>query len=328
MNLQSQRYILLLLITSVNISFGQNAKSRSFKRETARNPVISSGEHISINSDLITLSVTVTDAGGHHVRGLDRESFIILDENVPQTISFFRDDDGPASIGIVFDTSGSITEDKLIRSKLALSHFIDTSHPHDEFFLIGFNSKIEQLLNRTRDSDAVLDKFTYVQPRGNTALYDAAYLGINKVMTGSHNKRAILIISDGEDNYSRYTLGDVRRLVKESDVIIYAVGILGPELNASLKGRVSGRRVLEELTSLTGGKAFFPKDGAEMHDAFEYIALDMRYRYSIGYKPLNFTADGRWHRTKVQLKIPVNAPGRLFVRSRAGYYAGVITRDK
>lgn len=272
-----------------------------------------------LNSDLITLNVTVTDSYGRYVKGLDKGAFTILDDKSPQEISFFSDDDSPASVGVIFDVSGSMNGDKIARAREALSRFIQTSHDKDEYFLIGFNNRAQLLLDRTRDSEAVLNKLTFVQTRGQTALYDAAYLGVEKVSRGTHPKRAILLISDGQDNNSRYTFNELRRLLKESDVLIYAVGILGGGDPSSSLG-MGGQAILDELASVSGGKAFFPNTSAEMNEIFERIALELRHQYSIGYRPSNFIGDGKWHRLKVKVTPPRGLP-RLFVRNKEGYYA-------
>ncbi|MDQ3253749.1 MAG: VWA domain-containing protein, partial [Acidobacteriota bacterium] len=215
--------------------------------------------------------------------------------------------------------SGSMNGEKIQRARQALMRFIDTSHTSDEYFLIGFNSRAQLLLDRTRNSDALIDKLTFVSTKGQTALYDACYLGVEKVTRGTHPKRAVLLISDGQDNSSRYTFGELRRLLKESDVIIYAVGILGGHDDSSSLG-IGGRSILEELAGVSGGKAFFPSTSAEMNDTFERIALELRNQYSIGYRPGNFTPNGKWRKLKVKVQPPRGLP-RLFVRSKEGYYA-------
>ncbi|HEV7475822.1 MAG TPA: VWA domain-containing protein [Pyrinomonadaceae bacterium] len=271
------------------------------------------------NTDLITFTVTVTDTYGRYVSGLGKSAFQVLDEKKPQEITFFSDDDAPVSVGVIFDVSGSMSGDKIRRSRDALSKFIQTSHNMDEYFLIAFNSRAQLLLDKTRDGNAVLDKLTFVQTRNNTALYDACYLGVEKVQRGSHPKRALLLISDGQDNNSRYTFNELRRLLKESDVTLYGIGILSGADAGSSMG-MEGQGILDELASVSGGKAFFPRSNAEMDDIFEQIALELRHQYSIGYKPTNFTNDGRWHKIKVKVTPPRGLP-RLFVRSREGYYA-------
>lgn len=272
-----------------------------------------------VNTDLITLTVTVTDTYGRYVSGLGKNAFTVLDDKQPQEISFFSDDDSPVSVGVIFDVSGSMSGDKIRRARDALANFIQTSHNSDEYFLIAFNSRAQLLLDKTRDGDAVLDKLTFVQTKNNTALYDACYLGVEKVQRGVHPKRALLLISDGQDNNSRYTFNEVRRLLKESDVVLYSVGILsGSDAGSSLG--MEGQGILDELSSVSGGKAFFPRSSAEMDDIFEQIALELRHQYSIGYKPTNFANDGKWHKVKVKVTPPRGLP-RLFVRSKEGYYA-------
>ena len=177
-----------------------------------------------VNTDLITLTVTVTDTYGRYVSGLSRGAFTLLDEKVPQEITYFSDDDSPVSVGVIFDVSGSMSGEKVKKAREALSKFIQTSHNSDEYFLIGFNSRAQLLLDKTRDGNAVLDKLMFVQTRNNTALYDACYLGVEKVQRGAHPKRALLLISDGQDNNSRYTFNELRRLLKESDVVFVRRG--------------------------------------------------------------------------------------------------------
>jgi Ca-activated chloride channel family protein len=272
-----------------------------------------------VNTDLITFTVTVTDTYGRFVSGLGKSAFTVLDEKKPQEITFFSDDDAPVSVGVIFDVSGSMSGDKVRRARDALSKFVQTSHNSDEYFLIGFNSRAQLLLDKTRDGNAVLDKMTFVQTRGNTALYDACYLGVEKVQRGAHPKRALLLISDGQDNNSRYTFNELRRLLKESDVVLYGIGILGGGDAGSALG-MEGQGILDELANVSGGKAFFPRSAAEMDDIFEQIALELRHQYSIGYKPSNFSNDGKWHKVKVKVTPPRGLP-RLFVRTKEGYYA-------
>ena len=272
-----------------------------------------------VNTDLITLTVTVTDTYGRYVSGLDKKAFKVFEDKEEQEIEYFSDDDTPVSVGILFDVSGSMSQDKIRKAREALSRFIQTSHDSDEYFLIGFNSRAQLLLDKTRDGDAVLNKMTFVETRGNTALYDACYLGVEKVTRGAHQKRAILLISDGQDNDSRYTFSEVRRLLKESDVVVYSIGILGGNDPGSSLG-MEGQSTLDELSAVSGGKAFFPNTSAEMDELFERIALELRHQYSIGYRPKNFKNDGKWHKLKVKVTPPRGLP-RLFVRSREGYYA-------
>jgi Ca-activated chloride channel family protein len=263
--------------------------------------------------------LTVTDLYGRYVSGLDKDAFTIFDNGEEQEITFFSDSDAPVSLGVLFDVSGSMSGEKIQKARKALSRFINSSHPNDEYFLIAFNSRAQLLLDRTRDGDAVLQKLTLVNPRQNTALYDAVYLGIERVTRGSHQKRALLIISDGQDNASRYNFGEVRRLMKESDVVTYAVGIIDQGDATSTVG-MQGQAFLDELTSVTGGKSFYPSSDIEMDEIFERIAIELRHQYAIGYTPKDFQPDGKWRKVKVKVK-PRRGLPRLTVRSREGYYA-------
>ncbi len=274
---------------------------------------------VKIKTDLVTLTLTVTDLYGRYVSGLTKKAFSVRDNDIDQEITFFSDSDAPVSIGILFDVSGSMSGEKIGKARKALERFVATSHPSDEYFLIAFNKRAQLLLDRTRDGEAVLQKLTLVEPKHNTALYDAVYLGIEKVTRGSHQKRALLIISDGQDNASRYNFGEVRRLTKESDVVTYAVGIMDRGDSGSMLG-MQGQAFLDELTSVTGGKSFYPQSDVEMDEIFERIALELRHQYSIGYTPKDFEPDGKWRKVKVKVKPPRGLP-RLTVRSREGYYA-------
>lgn len=275
-------------------------------------------EQLIVNTDLITLNVTLTDPHGRFVTGLTKDAFTVLDDKEPQEITFFSDEDAPVSLGVIFDVSGSMGKDKIAKAREALKHFIETSHDGDEYFLIGFNQRSQVLLDRTRDSNALLTKLTYVQTKGQTALYDACYLGVEKVTRGTHPKRALLVISDGQDNSSRYTFNELRRMLKETDVLIYAIGITDRNNPHGLD--VVGQSILEELAGVSGGHAFFPDTAAEMNEIFERIAIELRHQYSIGYKPKNFVNNGKWHKVKVKVQPPRGLP-RLFVRTKEGYFA-------
>lgn len=281
---------------------------------------------INVKTDLVTLTLTVQDIYGRYVSGLSKNAFTITDSNEQQEITYFSDADAPVSVGILFDVSDSMSGEKIGKARKALERFINTSHPNDEYFLIAFNSRAQLLLDRTRDGEAVLQKLTLVQPKNNTALYDACYLGVERVTRGSHQKKAMLIISDGQDNSSRYNFSEVRRLMKESDVVTYAVGIMDGRDAGSMTG-MQGQAFLDELTSVTGGKSFYPQTDVEMDEIFERIALELRHQYSIGYTPKDFEPDGKWRKVKVKVKPPRGMP-RLTVRHREGYYASPTTGNR
>jgi Ca-activated chloride channel family protein len=278
---------------------------------------LSAQEPIVVHTDLVTLRVTVTDTKGNYVLGLDKNAFTIQDNDSPQAITAFSDEDTPVSVAVIFDVSGSMGEAKITQAKQALAGFIQTSHPRDEFFLVSFDSSAHLLLAKSRDGDAVLRKFTYFQTGGDTALYDALYLGLEKVGHGTYTRRAILLITDGEDNDSRYTFREIRRGLQESDVSVYTIGIHEGYLRTSAS--IAADMNLRNLATVSGGETFFPSDSGEMDEAFERIALALRHQYSIGYRPHDFAPDGKWHRLKIRV---TQAEGQhLVVHSRQGYYA-------
>jgi Ca-activated chloride channel family protein len=314
----------LLLFSGVSASLAQTPQpTQTPPQQAAEDP--DSGP-VKIPTDLVTLTLTVTDIYGRYVSGLSKNAFTIIDNGLEQEVSFFSDADAPVSLGILFDVSDSMSGTKIGKARKALERFINTSHPSDEYFLIAFNNRAQLLLDRTRDGEAVLQKLTLVQPKNNTALYDACYLGIERVTRGTHQKKALLIISDGQDNASRYNFGEVRRLMKESDVVTYAVGIMDGRDAGSSEG-MQGQAFLDELTSVTGGKSFYPQTDVEMDEIFERIALELRHQYSIGYTPKDFEPNGKWHKVKVKVKPPRGLP-RLTVRHREGYYATPTVRYK
>ncbi len=287
------------------------ALEESFTQVRADGPVV-------VNADLVTLTVSVLDGDGRTVTGLDKRAFTVLDEKSTQEISFFSDADAPVSISIVFDLSGSMSGEKIARARKALAHFIETSLDSDEYSLIAFNQKPQLLLERTPDAKAILDRLSAAPPNGTTALYDACYLGVDRLTRGVYPKRALLLISDGQDNNSHYNLNEVRHLLRESDVVLYSIGIADPiQLHGKAGAQV--RATLEGLAGLTGGRTFYPSNSTEMDGAFEQIALELRHQYSIGYRPRNFRGDGKWHPIKVKVTKQVGI--HLSVHTKAGYYA-------
>lgn len=293
---------------------GKQKPARPTEERSQQDPVPTIVEE----TEVVTLTVTVTDPYNRLVTGLNEKNFEVYEDKVKQEIAFFNDDDTPVNLGIVFDVSGSM-KGKLDRAREALKAFVQTSHDDDDFFLVGFNQRAN-LISEFTDGDALLNKLTFVDPRGQTALYDAAYLGIEKVKQGRHKKRALLLISDGQDNSSRYTYGELRKLLKEADVQIYCIGIVELGGGAGSTLDLQGQSILEEISQTTGGKAFFPRSAAELEDATTRIALELRHQYSIGYYPTNVKRDGRWHSIKVKVKEPRGLP-KLNVRTKEGYYA-------
>ncbi|MEW6735398.1 MAG: VWA domain-containing protein [Acidobacteriota bacterium] len=285
-------------------------------KETSKQPPSSEDPVIHIGTKLVTLAITVTDSYGRLVTGLEKEHFEVFDNKVKQQVEFFSTEDLPISVALVFDRSGSM-KSRVTRSLASLRRFIGASNEKDEYCLVTFNNSAQLASDYTRNPDQLANSLVMVETKGATALYDAVYIGLEKARVGRHAKKAVVILSDGQDNSSRYSLNELKKLAKESDVLIYAIGMVEQWSNDPLD--LEGRWILEELAMLTGGRAFFPSNEQELQSAVMHIALELRRQYSIGFSPTT-PADGKWHKLKIKLH-PPKGLSYLSVRGREGYYA-------
>lgn len=302
----------LVAVVAVKLSSAQEAASRP------EQPEVKSGiSSIKIDVDLVLVNATVTDINSRFVTGLEKEHFKIFEDKIEQQISHFSNEDAPTSIGLLFDVSSSMT-DKISRSRDAAVAFLKTSNPDDEFFLMTFADRPKVDEEFTTDVNEIQNRLIYKNAKGCTTLYDGVYLGLEKMKYAHNPKKAILVITDGEDTCSRYSLVNVRSAVKESDVQIYAIGIVSSYYSDLANGR-TGRAVLEEMTEITGGKAYFPNSVYELEDICTKIAIELKNQYILGYSSTNTTRDGRWRKIKVRLNAPKGLPS-LSVRSKTGYY--------
>jgi len=280
----------------------------------AGNAAAGGNDPIVIKTEIVSFPVAVIDNQGRYFAGLDKTAFTVFEDDVAQEISFFRLDDGPATIAVVFDLSGSMNGGKIQRARGALSRFVRTGHQDDEYSLISFSNQANVSLGRACDGEALMRYVANATPRGHTALYDAISMGLDQVAQGQWSKRAIIVISDGEDNHSRISPKKLKQMVGESGATVYAVVI------EDLLPRAFAGSEMRELAAISGGAAFFPGNAEQIAEAFDKIAVDLRRRYSIGYIPSNFSADGRWRRLKVKITPPPGAP-HLAALARKGYYA-------
>jgi len=276
-----------------------------------------SGQKIVIGANLVDVAVSVSDSRGRFVPGLTRDEFQVFDNGVKQQVTHFSDLDAPISIGIVYDISGSMDR-SINRSVQALARFIETSHDQDDFFLVTFAGRaaIAQDLSRG-DPGTMLNQLASVRPSGQTALYDAVLLALEQVKQGPHARRALLVISDGRDNHSDHTFSDLRAAVRESGVIIYAVGITA---NSNDRQPDVGRLVLTQIAESSGGRAFFPVpyDEASTAQDCARIALELRHQYSLGFYPTDTPGTTRYHRIRVKLDAPKDL-GRISLSYRTTY---------
>ena len=275
------------------------------------------GALIRMNVDLVLVPVTVTDPMNRLVTGLEKEDFQVYENNGEERISSFASEDAPVSIGIIFDLSGSMNS-KLIRARESILQFIKTANPEDEFFVIGFNDRPELIEDFTSSVDDIQARLATVQSGHRTALLDAIYYGVEKMREAKHQRKALLVVSDGGDNRSRYTEGEVRSQVRESDVEIYSIGIFDPY--AATPEERTGPQLLNDLSEETGGRLYRVDDLSEMGDIAEKISTELRNQYVIGYTPKVLSRDGKWRKVKVKLNPPPGLP-QLTVHARTGYYA-------
>jgi VWFA-related protein len=272
-----------------------------------------------IDTNLVLVPVTVCDPQNRPVTGLEREHFRVLDDHVEQTITHFSMDDEPVAVGMVFDISGSMGT-KLQKSRQAAADFFRTSNTEDEFFLVEFNDQPKLIVPLTRNLEEIQNQLTWAQSKGRTALLDAIFLAMSEMKKSKKNRKALLIISDGGDNSSRYSESEVRNLVKENDVLIYAIGVFesgGGRMRTTEEA--SGPGLLNELCDQTGGR-HFPADASELPDIAAKIGVELRNRYVLGYSPASPLRDGRYHALQVKVVPPKGLPA-LRPYFRRGYYA-------
>jgi VWFA-related protein len=275
--------------------------------------------NIRSDTNLVLVPVTVCNPFNQPVTGLEKEHFKIFDDKVEQTITHFAMDDEPVAVGLVFDVSGSMGP-KLRESRQAAAEFFKTANPEDEFFLVEFNDQPKLVSPLGSPMEEIQNQLTFSQSKGRTALLDAVFLAMHEMKKSQKNRKALLIISDGGDNSSRYTESEVRNLVREADVMIYAIGVYEPMGSRSrTPEEVGGPGLLGDLCEQTGGR-HFPAEVSELPDVAAKIGVELRNRYMIGYIPTDQQRDGRYHPVTVKV-IPPHGLPTLHAYWRKGYYA-------
>ncbi len=276
--------------------------------------------NLRIDTTLVLIPVTVTDPLNRVVTGLDSAQFRLTEDNVDQAITHFASEDAPLSAGIVFDTSGSMGS-KLQKSRQAVAEFSRTANPDDEFFLVQFNSSPELTVSFTHETEEIQNRITFTQSRGRTALLDAVYLALHEMKKARNPRKALLVISDGGDNSSRYTEGEIKNLVREADVQIYGIGIFEPY---GARGRtaeeLNGPSLLDSIAQQTGGRSYPVENLNDLPDIAAKIGIELRNQYVLGYSPTNQDRDGKYRHVKVKVVQPRGFPP-LRAYWRLGYYA-------
>ena len=314
------------LLLPLIASFTSPVRLRSIPHNSGRTAQTTESH---LDEDSVQLTVTVTDKKGNYIGGLTRDAFTLYDKKVPQKINYFSAKDEPVSVGIILDFSMSVAghgRERLSGVRAALLRFIQMGNSANKYFVISFANRPRLLIDWTDSRGALegIGNADHVPVEGTqTALYDSCYLAIEKMRGRASSRRALLLVSDGQDSFSSYTFKDVREGLKESGVVLYSIGILGSNDAGSSLG-LEGQAVMTELSSASGGVAVFPDDKRKINALFEQIAIELRNQYLIGFTPSIDQADGKWHQLKLKLTPPPNAPpsmSKLLVRSREGYYA-------
>jgi Ca-activated chloride channel family protein len=287
------------------------------KAGTIEAPVL---PNIRVDKQLVLINVTVTDPLNRFVTGLEKEHFRLFEDKVEQAVQSFSSEDAPLSVGLVFDTSGSMGS-KMQRSREAAAELFKTANPSDEFFLVEFNDRPLMAVPFTHSTEDVQNSLTFTQSKGRTALLDGIYLAMNQMKKAKNPRKAIVIISDGGDNSSRYTESEIKNAVREADVQIYSIGIFEPVASRSRTAEeMAGPGLLNEIADQTGGRAFEVDNVAELPDVAAKIGIELRNQYVLGYTPKNQERDGKYRHVQVKLVQPRGLPP-LKAFFRLGYYA-------
>jgi len=313
----------LALPNSLTAQLPAPAKATKFDADVKNDTpgfAVRPGKTIHADVDLALVNVTVTDPYSRLVTGLEPDNFRVFEDNIEQEIVAFSSEDVPISIGVIFDLSGSMGN-KIAKAREAAIQFFKTANPADEFFLVSFNERAELTSTFTNSVEELQQRMMMSAPKGRTALLDAIYLGLSE-MRGAHNaKRALLIISDGGDNHSRYNENDVKRLVREADTQLYAIGIFDPlGYRNRTPEELNGPSLLSDITDMTGGRVFAVERLEDLPDIATKIGMELRNQYVLGYHPSNKAHDARWRKIKVKLRAPRGLPP-LTVYAKTGYYA-------
>jgi len=274
--------------------------------------------NIRVDTNVVLVPVTVIDPINRFVTGLDEDSFEVYEDKIKQRIVSFGSEDAPLSIGIVFDTSGSMGP-KLERSRLSVAEFFKTANPEDEAFLVEFSERPRLTVPFTHNLEEIQNQLAFVQSKGQTALLDSVYLALMTMKKAHNPRKALILITDGGDNSSRYTQSEVRNLVREADVQIYCIGIY-ENGGGRTPEEASGPELLRDLAEPTGGRHFVVDNMGELSDVATKISIELRNQYVVGYSPDNLARDGKYRRIAVKLIQPRGLPA-LHVFWRTGYFA-------
>jgi Ca-activated chloride channel homolog len=289
-------------------------------QSSSEKPPADSGFNLHVETTLVEIPVAVTDSLNRFVLGLQKSDFKISEDGVEQIIAHFSGEDAALSVGLVFDESGSM-DYKLRTSQAAIEQFLKTMGPNDEAFLVEFSDNAKLSVPFTSKTQDIKSALTAVQPGGLTAMLDAVDLALKEMKKAKNTRKAIVIISDGGDNASKYTPQQIESLVREADVQIYAMGVFEPTLSFGLSPEeISGPKLLSEISTQTGGRAFAAALTGDLPSVAARIAVELRNQYVLGYYPKNQTRDGKYRNIEVKVAQPTGVSA-VKAHWRQGYYA-------
>jgi len=273
---------------------------------------------IRTHAELVLVPVTVTDTMNRVVVGLEQGNFQLYEGKQSQEIKHFSREDAPVSLGVILDVSRSMAS-KIDRAREAVLKLLEVSNPQDEFFLITFADRPQVVQDFTKTIEDMQERLLFARPKGETALLDAVYLGLDKMKEAKYSRRALLLISDGGDNHSLYTEKEVKSRIKESDVLVYSVGIFDREF-ATIEERL-GPKLLEEISEVTGAQCYTLENPNALPIITEHIGVQLRNQYVLAYSPNFSRDDGKWRKIRVKLTFLPKSLPQLRVHARTGYYA-------
>jgi Ca-activated chloride channel homolog len=285
-----------------------------------QDPQQATGLNLRVDTTLVLIPVAVTDSLNRFVLGLQKEDFHLSEDRVEQNVAHFSGEEAPLSVGLVFDESGSM-DYKVRTAQAAVAQFLKAMNVEDEAFLVEFSDNARLSVGFTAHTDEIQNALKKAQPGGLTAMLDAINLALREMKKARNSRKAILIVSDGGDNHSQYTSAEIESLVREADVQIYAMGVFEPSLPFGLTPEeVSGPRLLSEIATQTGGRAFAAALTSDLPSVAARIAVELRNQYVLGYYPKNQTRDGKYRQVEVKLTQP-RGVSPLKAHWRLGYYA-------
>jgi Ca-activated chloride channel homolog len=295
-------WLALAVLTFYSLELAGQNKKQSFPPPIFR-----------VGVETVFLKVSVTDPLNRYVTGLEKEHFRVFEDKIEQELTHFSQQTAPISAGIIFDVSASMKDNNNIKkAKNAILRFLKEGNSEDEYFLVTFNQSAKLVQKFTGQAGALQSEAAFQKPGGQTAIYDAVYLALDQIKQAKNEKKALILITDGEDNSSRYSPNDVREFAKESDVQVYAIGeqgMLGYGQNEILK-----------IVSLTGGRSYFPNSFSDLEYYIDLIHGELRNQYILGYVPSNKIHDGKWRQIRIRLDAPQGLP-KLSIHVKEGYYA-------